>query len=242
MIWSTEWRSRAIQEFQRKEIMGLAKATPEQAAKASLRAHYMRIGECLPPGEAGRVLEVGCGPGRYVALLAAMGYDVVGVDPYSFPLWGEIAQARPVELKDGIMAEDLPFEDGSFDHVTCISALLYFKDPKKALNEMKRVMRPGGRLYVRTVNRRNLARRWTGANIDPAAANYYTEEELRDFIQHAGFVVDKTLSYGFYPPIFTGFYWYLLNGPISIDAQERLSDLTPADMRVTVAAFAHLRD
>lgn len=240
MIWSSETRGRAINEFQRNEILALARATPEQARASALRPHYTRVGEWLPSGQGERVLEVGCGPGRYVALLAAMGYDVIGVDPFSFPLWDEIRAVRHVDIRDGIKAEALPFEDASFDHVTCISSLLYFENPSKALSEIKRVMKPGGKLYVRTVNRNNLSRRWAGKNIDPSAGNYYTESELKGFLESGGFEVSRTLSYGFFPPVFTGFYWYLCNGPISIEAQERLSELTPRDMRVTVVAFASL--
>lgn len=240
MIWSADYRNRAINAFQREEILGLARSSREQAALASLRPYYTRIGEWLPEGRGGRVLEVGCGPGRYVALLSALGYDVVGVDPFSFPLWDEIKAVRPVEIRSGVKAEALPFEDASFDHATCISSLLYFDDARKGLSEIKRVMKPGGRLFVRTVNAQNLSRRWAGKNIDPAAGNYYTETELRGFLEEGGFQVEQTFAFGFYPPMMTGFYWYLCNGPLPIGLQERLSALTPADMRVTVVAFARL--
>ncbi|MFM9975736.1 MAG: class I SAM-dependent methyltransferase [Beijerinckiaceae bacterium] len=240
MMWSVESRGRAINAFQRDEIIGLAKADANAAAIASLRPHYTGIGEWLPSGMGGRVLELGCGPGRYAALLSAMGYDVVGVDPFSFPLWDEIKKHQKVELIEGIKAEALPFADDSFDHVACISALLYFDHAEKALSEMKRVLKPGGRLYVRTVNSRNLARRFTKSNIDPAAHNYYDESELANYLTKGGFTVKKTFTYGFFPPVMTAFWWYLCNGPIPLKVQEWLSSVTPADMRVTVMAFAQL--
>jgi len=237
-MWSAESRGRAINAFQREEIVGLAKLDAAAAEVASKRPHYTGIGEWLPRGLGGKVLELGCGPGRYVALLSALGYDVVGVDPASFPLWEDIQTHRKVELISGIKAEALPFPDASFDHVACISALLYFEDAKKALDEIARVLKPGGRLYVRTVNSRNLSRRWSKTNIDPAAPNYFDEAELTEFLTKGGFEVKKTFTYGFFPPVMTSFWWYLCNGPISIGAQERLSALTPSDMRVTVVAFA----
>jgi ubiquinone/menaquinone biosynthesis C-methylase UbiE len=237
-MWSAESRGRAINAFQRQEIIDLAKLDDASAERESLRAHYAGIGEWLPRGLGGRVLELGCGPGRYAALLTGLGYEVVGVDPLSFPVWDDIKAHRDVELMDNVKAEALPFPDASFDHVACVSALLYFEDARKALAEMKRVIKPGGRLYVRTVNSRNLARRWTKSNIDPAAPNYFDETELRDFLTAGGFDVRKTFSYGFFPPVMTAFWWYLCNGVIPLHVQERLSALTPADMRVTVVAYA----
>jgi SAM-dependent methyltransferase len=239
-MWSVESRGRAINAFQRNEIVGLAKADGDAAEAASLRPHYSGIGEWLPRGLGGRVLELGCGPGRYVALLAGLGYDVVGVDPASFPLWDDIRAHRKVELIDGVKAEALPFADASFDHVACVSALLYFDDAQKALSEIRRVLKPGGRLYVRTVNSRNLSRRWRKANIDPVAQNYFDEAELTQFLNKGGFEVKKTFTYGFFPPVMTAFWWYLCNGIIPIRVQEWLSAATPADMRVTVVAYAQL--
>ncbi len=233
-------RGRAINTFQRAEILGLAHASQVQASAEAVRAHYTRVGEWLPAGVGGRVLEVGCGPGRYVALLAAMGYDVVGVDPFEFPLWAEIAKIRPVAFHSGIKAESLPFPDASFDHVTCISAMLYFDDPDAALAEMRRVLKPGGRLYLRTVNRNNMSRRWRRLDIDPAAKNYFDESSLHDLLARHEFDVERIFSYGFFPPIFKNFWWYLCNGPIPIALQEWISELTPPDLRVSVVAFASL--
>ncbi len=231
-------RGRAINAFQRAEILTFARASRTQAAAFAARAHYTHIGKWLPECDGERMLEVGCGPGRYVALLAAMGYDVVGVDPYEFESWKDIAKERPVEFRSGIKAEALPFPDASFDHVACISAMLYFDDADAALAEMRRVLKPGGRLYIRTVNRNNMSRRWRRENIDPAGKVYFDEAELREFLQRGGFQVERTFSYGFFPPILKDFWWYLCNGPISIDWQERFSKLTPSGLRSSVVAFA----
>lgn len=231
-------RFQVIEAFQREEILGLASADLRNAEAASLRPHYTGIGEWLPPGLKGRVLELGCGPGRYVALLASLGYDVVGVDPFSYPLWDEIRKHREVELRDGVRAEEIPYPDSSFDHVACISALLYFDDAAKAFSEIRRVLKPGGRLYVRTVNSENLRRKFAKQNIDPAAKNYYNEAELVAFLKKCGFEVEKTFTYGFFPPFLTGYWWYLCNGKVPLRVQEWLSRLTPARYRVTVVAYA----
>lgn len=102
-------------------------------------------------GESG--LDVGCGPGMLVKMLAeAVGPSgcVVGVDSSS-PMLGlagkRCARLEHVTLLEG-SATQLPIEETTFDFVTCVQVLLYVNDVARALQEMKRVLRPGGRIYV----------------------------------------------------------------------------------------------
>lgn len=99
-----------------------------------------------------RVLDVGCGTG--VLARAAVGRvgppgRVVGVDPNDG--MRAVAQRRcpGVEIVAGF-AEALPFPDASFDAVLSQFALMFFADREGALQEMRRVLRPGGRLVVLT--------------------------------------------------------------------------------------------
>ena len=183
--------------------------------------------------------EIGCGPGRYVAMLASMGYDVVGVDPTKFETWEIVRSARRgVEFSDGVAAEKLPYKSESFDHVACLSALLYYESAERALAEIRRVLKPSGRLVLRTVSRDNLVRRLRGRDVDPATRNVFSLSELREFVAVRGFTVRESFSYAFFPPILSMYWWYLVNGPISVAAQERLSNLTPASMHMNVIVFA----
>lgn len=202
--------------------------------------YYARIGEFLGPNP-GRVLEIGCGPGRYAALLASLGWDVVGADPIRFPSWDVISKYQRVKWEEGVYAESLPYPDASFDAVACLGALLYFKDPKLAFSEIARVLKPGGRLIVRSVNRTNLFRSIRGRDIDPATISSFSEAELAAFLQASGFDVSSTFSYGFFPPVLPVLWWYLVNGPISISVQNRFSEWTPSRYRVNVVAFATRR-
>ena len=226
-----------IHSFQAKEIERLCSDFAFTSA-ASKQPHYTRIGEWLPGQSGEKVLEVGCGPGRYVAMLSTLGYDVIGIDPCEFPAWDMIREQTTADLRSNLFAEELPFEDECFDHVACLGALLYFKDPEKSLSEIKRVLKPGGRLMMRTVNRTNLYWLINRQPIDPASTNHYSENEIRSLLEASGFTVDQTFTYGFYPPFFETYWWYLMNGPISIGFQEFLSTITPKRNRVNVVAFA----
>jgi arsenite methyltransferase len=103
------------------------------------------------PGE--RVLDVGCGPGFYVAeLLDQVGEEgsVVGVD--SSPPMLAIAARRcegheNVELLEGD-ATALPVADAGFDAALSVQVLEYVEDIPAALGEIRRALRPGGRVVL----------------------------------------------------------------------------------------------
>ncbi|MDP1878063.1 MAG: class I SAM-dependent methyltransferase [Actinomycetota bacterium] len=229
--------TRAIARHQRREILGFMRKAAH-ARSMAFRDHYSRIAEWYSSVPGDRVLELGCGPGRYVPLLHALGARVTAVDPYEFPLWSTLSELPGIDFRSGVRAEDLPFGAGTFDGICCLGALLYFDDPERALAEMSRVLVPGGRLLVRTVNRDNAVTRRTGAPLDPASRNLYTSDELTDLLTRAGFFVTTTYAYGFWPARFRGAWWFLVNGPIPIRLQETLSGLVPAEARVNVIAAA----
>jgi SAM-dependent methyltransferase len=98
-------------------------------------------------GDPCRVLDVGCGEGRFCRMLSARGFDAVGIDPTS----ALIAKARELDLSGRYVeafAESLPFEDGSFDLVVSYLTLLDIPDYRRAILEMSRVLAPGGRVLV----------------------------------------------------------------------------------------------
>lgn len=104
----------------------------------------------LRPGE--RVLDVACGTGvaaRLAAERVAPGGTVVGIDPQPGMLEAARRTSDDVEWRQGA-AEDLPLPDGSFDAVVCSLGFQFFADKGKALEEMRRVLAPGGRVTVGT--------------------------------------------------------------------------------------------
>ncbi len=98
----------------------------------------------IDPPSGSRVLDVGCGPGLFPAILERRGCRACGVDldPASF---------RPPRLHACLGAADalrLPFPPAAFDLVTASNLLFLLPDPRAALDEMLRVLSPEGRLAL----------------------------------------------------------------------------------------------
>ncbi len=107
----------------------------------------------LGPSAGERILDVGCGPGFYCAeLLDDVGPDgeIVGLD--SSPQMLALA-ARRCEGHDNVEFREadvtaLPVEDAGFDAALCVQVLEYVPDLSVALAELRRALRPGGRVVV----------------------------------------------------------------------------------------------
>ncbi len=97
------------------------------------------------PPAAARVLDLAAGTGRFAVLLAALGHDVLAVEPDD-GMRAVAESALPGRTAAGT-AEDIPAADGSFDAVVVAQAFHWF-DRDRALPEIARVLRPGGALGV----------------------------------------------------------------------------------------------
>jgi ubiquinone/menaquinone biosynthesis C-methylase UbiE len=98
----------------------------------------------LPPIEGQLGLDVGCGEGHNTRLLAERGAQVVALDVAELFLWSA-ASVRPPGLRfvlgDGAA---LPLHDSVFDFVTAFMSLMDVADPVRTLEEVGRVLKPGG--------------------------------------------------------------------------------------------------
>lgn len=100
------------------------------------------------------VLDIGCGAGHTMAHVAKKyGCFITGVDIAHEPLerarnlYGEEDFFKKLTFLEGDI-EDLKLADNSFDVILCESVLIFVKDKEKALNEMARVLKPGGFLAI----------------------------------------------------------------------------------------------
>jgi SAM-dependent methyltransferase len=93
------------------------------------------------------VLDVGTGTGNALPMLAGDGRRVVGVDAAAGMLALAAGAAPDVELVETDF-HDMPFDDGTFDLVVAVHALLFADDRVAALREWRRVTAPGGRVSL----------------------------------------------------------------------------------------------
>jgi len=106
-----------------------------------------KVREEIVGGARGRVLEVGCGPGSNFSFYSESASAIIATDPDPHMLERARKRAaeagRPIDVQQA-PAEDLPFAELSFDTVVCTSVICNVRDPRKALSEMRRVLKPGG--------------------------------------------------------------------------------------------------
>src|SRR5215212_12104186 len=95
-----------------------------------------------------RVLDLGCGAGRFVAALRDAGADPVGVELAEAALERARANAPGADLRLVEPDGSLPLEHASVDLVWCSAVLEHVADTEQMLLEMRRVLRPGGRALI----------------------------------------------------------------------------------------------
>jgi ubiquinone/menaquinone biosynthesis C-methylase UbiE len=139
-------------------VRAYAGAHDESAADQALAA--ARLAGCPDGGE---LLDVPCGFGRHSIPLAAAGYRVVGVDRAEALLAEARRRAGNTRGLKLVRADyrELPFPDASFDAaINLFSSLGYLGDEEdtRALTEIGRVLRPGGRLVIEILHRDLLLR------------------------------------------------------------------------------------
>jgi 2-polyprenyl-3-methyl-5-hydroxy-6-metoxy-1,4-benzoquinol methylase len=145
-----------------------------------------------------RVLDVGCGEGRFAEDLATVGASVVGLDVAEEPLRRARYRARDEALDLRLVEPDRAWSlaDASFDVVWAGEVIEHVADTGLLLSEARRVLVPGGRLLLSTPNHSRLARLWLASSsraferhFDPLADHlrFYTRSSLSRLVGRFGF-------------------------------------------------------
>lgn len=166
--------------------------TPKQIAKEAHSEYYSAgsyaddrylwtIRTFLPDRQGKRILEVGCGQGRLLELLQSPDH-VVGVDVSA----GGIAACAALGIEAHCVdpsGEPLPFPNDSFDFVICLETMEHMMNPYYALMEMRRVLKPGGRLICSVPNPV-----WGHILLYPGLFDY---RHFRTFLEQCDFVIAR---------------------------------------------------
>ena len=116
----------------------------------------------LAPKAGASLLDVACGAGAFAEFAA--GARAARHRDGSLGRGGRGGAGRASRARSSVAgdAEALPFEDGAFDHVTCLGSLEHFPHPEAGAAEMRRVLAPGGRAVVFVPNLFFLGHIWFG--------------------------------------------------------------------------------
>jgi len=148
------------------------------------------------PGE--HILDLGCGDGQLTARLAASGAIVTGVD--ASPEMVAAARGRGVTA-DHAPAEDLPYAGASFDAVFSNAALHWVREQDAMMDEVHRVLKPGGRFVAEMGGHSNIAAIHValtavltrhGYGDREKGVNYYpTPDGYKARLERHGFKIDR---------------------------------------------------
>jgi 2-polyprenyl-3-methyl-5-hydroxy-6-metoxy-1,4-benzoquinol methylase len=155
-----------------------------------------RVGAAARGAEPSRVLDVGCGEGRFAAELAQAGSAVVGVDVAEEPLRRARARHPALDLRLVPLEGPWPFPDAGFDVVWAGETVEHVADTAGWLSELRRVLRSGGSLLLSTPDHGPLTRlalalsgRRFDARFDPRSDHlrFYTRRTLERLLADFGF-------------------------------------------------------
>jgi ubiquinone/menaquinone biosynthesis C-methylase UbiE len=218
------WRDTAgVDEAKARELAARLELRARAEDEIAVRDDYVRL-LGVAPGE--RVLDVGCGSGALTRTLAqqvAPGGRAVGIDtsPALLGVARELADAAGlggvVEFQEAD-CRALPFSGASFDAVVAATTLCHVPDAGRALAEMVRVTRPGGRVGVFDLDGdsfliahpdRELTRRIVAAYYDQGMVNSWLVRGLPAVLADLGIVNVRTQGF---MPLETGGYYADLAG------------------------------
>lgn len=156
-------------------------------------SHGLLLASMPERGEGRRVLDAGCGPGYLSALMAARGYDVVGIDSHIDP----DQAAGNVEFIRADLDQGLPPLGGRFDYILCADVLEHLRAPHLLLRELRGRLARDGRLLASLPNSGHAYFRWTVLRgqfpardrglFDRTHLHFYTWEGWRELLAASGF-------------------------------------------------------
>lgn len=167
----------------------------EDTGKLIKDIEFRAIEKLIPEGTG---LEVGVGSGVFASEMSVK----FGVDPAEKLLLK--ARSRGVKVASGI-GEMLPFKSSTFDFLVFVISLSFLEDPKKALDEARRVLMGGGAVLVCFVPRSgswgNFYRKKKKEGHDfYKHANFYSISQIESFLEEAGFRIESEVSTLFQDP------------------------------------------
>lgn len=155
----------------------------------------------------GLLLDVGCGIGTWMMPFIKSGFECIGIDisPKQIEFAKKFDKKHKAEFKlETASMLELPFDDDKFDYVISVAAIHHLDSRKKrlkALSEMKRVLKPEGKVFIAVWNKEQP--RFSGSKKDvyvpwkhegKAYERYYhlfSKDELKELVEKSGIKIEK---------------------------------------------------
>ncbi len=183
---------------------------PEAKRFQDLRALVRRCSDIQKSSRGARLLDFGCGTGQLLTSAREIGYEVFGVDVS--PVSCEVVRSQDLPVHCGEITDDSLSElEGSFDVVTATEILEHLYEPKRCLEAIYRLLRPGGLLFYTTGNAERIGiegSKWS--YLHPEGHLYYfTPSVMRTYFAEIGF---ETLD----PYVYPTFYLTPISSPYQL--------------------------
>ena len=153
-------------------------------------------------GEDIRAIDVGTGPGQLAFYLAQAGFNTTGIDISPGMIDRAGRKARELNLNIDFRtgdAENLPFEDNTFDVVVTRNLVWTLPHPQAAIREWHRILKPGGRIIISDGYWQNVTWKTVPQMLLKGAKNFIKTGSLRScrfFFHYAGLIRDLPLYQG----------------------------------------------
>jgi len=152
----------------------------------------------LEPAPNGIYLDLGCGTGNYLQTFTKTGHQFYGADP-SDTMLNTAKERCPNAIIVKATAENLPFEDNSFNGATAMFTMHHWNDQQQGLNELYRVLKPGSRAVFLSFTAEQMDGYWLAyyfpKMIKRSGEIVPTQQEMVSMCTTAGFSLVNTEKY-----------------------------------------------
>ena len=184
VILSQDFGYQHLDDSEADTLFGLLRFVPPLKQRIAFSVRFLSF------VKGGRLLDVGCGNGSFLAFMQGLGWEVIGIEPD--PEAARIAQEHfGVDVFMGTL-EDANLPKGTFDAITMHHVIEHMPDPLSTLRRCFQLLRPRGKLSVVTPSIKSLGHQlfkksWLA--IDPRHLVLFSPSTLRQVVMDVGFHV-----------------------------------------------------
>lgn len=163
----------------------------------------------------GKVLDVGCGSGAFLGKMRAKGWEACGVE--ASPEAAETGSRHGLNIFAGTLVK-AAFPDGTFDYVRLNHSLEHILDPNETLSEIRRILKPSGKLMIGVPNidgaTFRVFGRWWYYLAPPVHVFHYSPDTLSRLLRKHGFEPERIVYNSNYHGLLEGFQIFLNRGTL----------------------------